>query len=252
MLQLDGSEGNKCTCFMFLKPTAMSLALVDAWEQNIISERATRNQVSGACNTLEVRTKTKGRAEALYLFPYVFPIPDKADPIVITQERVTSPGSRMIGVASVGPRAQLTMPYILPRGVLPVSFLVSTSPRDFQPPFKDPLIVLQDAGLRVEILSDRAMPAGKVFFHGEELRNYTMPADAVIVHNNWITGHDEKKSRFERHDLWFVGDTSFPTCGLPPGDGNTPGVAPVSVVVWLACVSGLWLVWACACRHRYR
>lgn len=127
MLQLDGSEGNKCTCFMFLKPTAMSLALVDAWEQNIISERATRNQVSVACDTLEVRANNKGRTEALWLFPYMFPIPDKADPIVINHEGLTSPVSRMIGVASVGPHSQSTTPYNLPRGVPPVSFLVSTT-----------------------------------------------------------------------------------------------------------------------------
>lgn len=46
MLQYDGNTGNKCTCFMFLKPTMMSLKLLKLWEEKIVESQDVRNQVS--------------------------------------------------------------------------------------------------------------------------------------------------------------------------------------------------------------
>lgn len=36
MLQLDGSRGNPCTCFMFMKPTDMVKELLVKWMQSIV------------------------------------------------------------------------------------------------------------------------------------------------------------------------------------------------------------------------
>lgn len=54
MLQYDGNTGNKCTCFMFLKPTMMCRLLLRLWEKSIIEGQKAINQVSspmtGTCN----------------------------------------------------------------------------------------------------------------------------------------------------------------------------------------------------------
>ncbi|CAN0402284.1 unnamed protein product, partial [Ectocarpus sp. 13 AM-2016] len=34
----------------------------------------------------------------------------------------------------------------------------------------------------------------------------------LIVHNNWIVGHDPKRKRFRMAGLWVVDDWEFPTC----------------------------------------
>lgn len=45
MLQHDGTEVNKCTCFMFIKPTLNGKLLVHLWEKEIIETEAVLNQV---------------------------------------------------------------------------------------------------------------------------------------------------------------------------------------------------------------
>lgn len=39
----------------------------------------------------------------------------------------------------------------------------------------------------------------------------------VMVHNNWVIGHEAKYQRFVEYGLWLVGNTTFPTCG---GEGS--------------------------------
>ena len=45
MLQYDGKQRNKCTCFMFLKPTMMCRMLLKLWEKRILEGHNTINQV---------------------------------------------------------------------------------------------------------------------------------------------------------------------------------------------------------------
>lgn len=52
MLQYDGNTANKCTCFMFLKPTMMCRILLRLWEQTIVEGHKVINQVSGLPNYL--------------------------------------------------------------------------------------------------------------------------------------------------------------------------------------------------------
>lgn len=46
MLQADGSEGNPCTCFMFMKPTDKVKELLTGWIQAAEEADAKINQVS--------------------------------------------------------------------------------------------------------------------------------------------------------------------------------------------------------------
>ncbi|KAL3787910.1 hypothetical protein HJC23_000152 [Cyclotella cryptica] len=56
--------------------------------------------------------------------------------------------------------------------------------------------------LRHESLSEVEFPSGKLFF--DEDRNQTEGrGQTVVVHNNFIIGHDEKKKRFEDYGLWI-------------------------------------------------
>ena len=90
--------------------------------------------------------------------------------------------------------------------------------RVVQPPLQQPLSELESLGMRVDVISQEAFPAGKNIFYNEHLPNYTIPEKAVIVHNNWITGHKDKKSRFVRHHLWYVDEMPFPDCGRDGGE----------------------------------
>ena len=44
MLQNDGDENNKCTCFMYLRPTDDAKELLVLWEESIIKKNASKNQ----------------------------------------------------------------------------------------------------------------------------------------------------------------------------------------------------------------
>ncbi|KAL4219906.1 hypothetical protein ACF0H5_020318 [Mactra antiquata] len=52
-----------------------------------------------------------------------------------------------------------------------------------------------------QALNTTLFPSGKQYF---ELFNVTQRADVVIVHNNWIVGHDVKVQRFKDVNLWVV------------------------------------------------
>lgn len=83
-----------------------------------------------------------------------------------------------------------------------------------QKPLQDPLTFMRKAGLRVEMISLEVMPAGREFFDRPYEDNYVQlyHGGTLIVHNNWLRGHEAKRSRFQRYDLWGVEGISFPEC----------------------------------------
>lgn len=74
---------------------------------------------------------------------------------------------------------------------------------------------MRGVGLRVDFLSPEVMPAGKDFFDHAYEDTYVQlyHEHTMIVHNNWIVGHENKKERFRLHHLWSVENISFPECG---------------------------------------
>lgn len=102
-------------------------------------------------------------------------------------------------------------------GSPPISLAVIFCHRLTQGPFQAPLSFMRKAGLRVAILPPEVMPAGKHFFDHNYEKNYVQlyHEKTLIVHNNWLKGHDEKRSRFRRHHLWDVDETAFPVCEDP-------------------------------------
>lgn len=48
MLQLDGSAGNPCTCFMFMKPTEIVKELLVKWMEAIVNAEAWYEDQVGA------------------------------------------------------------------------------------------------------------------------------------------------------------------------------------------------------------
>ena len=57
-------------------------------------------------------------------------------------------------------------------------------------------------GLNVKILDSANFPNGKLFFN-EKWRGDKK--EIVVVHNNWIVGHDTKVERFKSCGMWSVG-----------------------------------------------
>ncbi|CAM9348477.1 unnamed protein product [Ectocarpus sp. 12 AP-2014] len=80
--------------------------------------------------------------------------------------------------------------------------------------FQDPLAQMQEAGLALQLLPKEAMLPGNIGFDETYVKNnYALLQDKLlIVHNNWIVGHDPKRKRFRMAGLWEVGDWEFPTC----------------------------------------
>lgn len=78
MLQLDGSVGNPCTCFMFMKPTEMVKELLVKWIQSIVDAEAWyEDQVGFVAGVPERETRPTresiarlGRA-AINVYPYL-------------------------------------------------------------------------------------------------------------------------------------------------------------------------------------
>eukprot|EP00903_Cladosiphon_okamuranus_P005636 g5602.t1 len=127
MLQLDGSRGNPCTCFMFMKPTVMVKELLVKWMQSIVD------------------------ADSWY---------------------------------------------------------------EDQIPFKGPLHEQRDAGMRLDYFPEEWFPSGKHFFENPYEENYARIhyEHIMIVHDNYIKGHDSKRGRFEEYHLWDIGNNEFPLC----------------------------------------
>lgn len=66
----------------------------------------------------------------------------------------------------------------------------------------------------METFPEERFPAGKQYFAYDYEEDYAHVhfENIVIVHNNWIKGHDEKRERFEEYHLWDVADHTFPSC----------------------------------------
>lgn len=88
-------------------------------------------------------------------------------------------------------------------------------------------------------------PSGKLFFNedakGRSVRNNwygeAARAKAVVVHNNFIAGHDEKLARFVKHGMWLLryrlhveGNTIVEKVALAEGGEELPGSAPTLAV----------------------
>ncbi len=81
-----------------------------------------------------------------------------------------------------------------------------------QGPFQRPLT--EERELRLQYFPKERFPPGNIFFEHPYEEGYPQLdyEDIVIVHNNWIVGHDSKRERFQQHHLWNVGDNAFPSC----------------------------------------
>ena len=92
-------------------------------------------------------------------------------------------------------------------------------------------------------------PSGKLFFNenaqGQRVRNewYSAAAreNAVVVHNNYIAGHDEKLARFVKHGMWLPryrlhvdGNTIVEKVALAEGGGSSLAACPR----WLCNAAG--------------
>lgn len=86
--------------------------------------------------------------------------------------------------------------------------------RFHQPAFKAPLFEQQRAGMRLGIFPADKFPSGKEFFkHPHEEGNAPIHlGETLVVHNNWMVGHDRKRQRFKQYQLWDVGNSVFPSC----------------------------------------
>lgn len=57
-------------------------------------------------------------------------------------------------------------------------------------------------------------PGGHIFNEKRVKMQYQLYREnLLIVHNNFIRGHDAKRERFRAADLWEVDDWVLPTCG---------------------------------------
>jgi len=86
-----------------------------------------------------------------------------------------------------------------------------------QPALRGPLhLLIEQKNLKVDFFDTDIFPEGKKFFDHDYEENYINKyhPKAIIVHNNWIIGHENKKNRFIDYNLWNVDEKmSFPHCG---------------------------------------
>ncbi|XP_060593180.1 uncharacterized protein LOC132747701 [Ruditapes philippinarum] len=59
---------------------------------------------------------------------------------------------------------------------------------------------LKKSKLRIKGLDKNLFPSGKLYF---QFLTKKQKAEVVVVHNNWIKGHDRKVDRFKKFNLWF-------------------------------------------------
>lgn len=73
---------------------------------------------------------------------------------------------------------------------------------------------MEGEGLQLDILPDEVMPPGFKFFNRTfmEENRHRYEGRLLIIHNNWIIGHDPKRQRFKDYNLWDVEDWEFPKC----------------------------------------
>lgn len=70
-----------------------------------------------------------------------------------------------------------------------------------QEPFNTAIRAMKD--IEWNLLSSYHFPSGKYYF--EDFTNEHRE-EAVVVHNNWISGHDAKRERFRDHGMWRIAD----------------------------------------------
>ena len=63
--------------------------------------------------------------------------------------------------------------------------------------------LVREKRVRVEKLPRDMFVNGNDYFN-ETWRKQAGLENLVMVHNNWIEGHDAKLQRFKTHDLWFI------------------------------------------------
>lgn len=68
--------------------------------------------------------------------------------------------------------------------------------------------------MRLDYFPAESFPSGKFFFENPYEENYARIRyeNILIVHDNYIKGHTNKRLRFEEYHLWDVGDNEFPSC----------------------------------------
>ncbi|XP_071477386.1 uncharacterized protein [Diadema antillarum] len=59
-----------------------------------------------------------------------------------------------------------------------------------------------DPNLRMKVLDSDLFPNGKLYFDVRWREQRRIPP--VIVHNNWIEGHELKVERFKEHGFWYI------------------------------------------------
>lgn len=74
------------------------------------------------------------------------------------------------------------------------------------------LVEMEQAGLKSETISENLVPAGCDFVDHKYVEAYqaVYHPEAVVVHNNWVGGHEEKVRRLQNYHLWDVGGLPFP------------------------------------------
>lgn len=83
-----------------------------------------------------------------------------------------------------------------------------------QAAFRKPLHQQLKAGMRMDVFPSESFPAGREFFahsYEEDYARINFP-EIMIVHNNFLKGHDMKLGRFQEYHLWDVGNMTFPSC----------------------------------------
>lgn len=68
--------------------------------------------------------------------------------------------------------------------------------------------------MRLAIIPHDVFPAGRDLFDHPYVEDYTRTyhAETLIIHNNWIKGHEAKLARFREYHLWGVEEVPFPQC----------------------------------------
>ena len=63
-------------------------------------------------------------------------------------------------------------------------------------------VTISQGKLKAHFLPFALFPNGALYF--DRLWRERLQADPVLVHNNWIKGHDEKRARFQDLGLWHA------------------------------------------------
>ncbi|CAN0074683.1 unnamed protein product [Pylaiella littoralis] len=93
--------------------------------------------------------------------------------------------------------------------------ILNTDPGQDQSAFQRPVRSMKtNSLLRLDVLPQEVMPIGRRIFSTawSEEQHELYRENLLVVHNNFIKGHDNKRDRFRAGDLWEVDDMVFPTC----------------------------------------